>query len=287
MFSGMSKQFFSVDAKKSIRKTEAVHFIPNIIKGGDRLVIPVSMGRYDGSTSKIAAYDAQLNALFNCTAFLLKAQTISGVDVISTADLQLINWDKEKTSKIEQHFFDTHKMILAEQTKIYRWDEWIDEQGRKKFDEYSDIVDRMSTEDTEWYQLMVQTHNMVKMSFSLDKSLKYQRKEYAAVMLMSGYDHLIYTGPISRAWAYMYHILPQSTYNLPKFIQARVENHDHELMLTPDLSNALEKIILSNIQEIMTNATISKAAKESFVGKCFNILYQNEFASTGRRPKKL
>jgi hypothetical protein len=58
-------------------------------------------------------------------------------------------------------------------------------------------------------------------------------------------------------------------------------------MLTPDLSNALEKIILSNIQEIMTNATISKAAKESFVGKCFNILYQNEFASTGRRPKKL
>lgn len=248
-----------------------VNFSPDL-EEGCKIVIPVSMGRYNLSDKKRKEYDDLINILLKHTAHLLRLGFLSRVDVLSTADLQRINWDDRLTDEIEQHFFDTHKDLLAQQSKKYKWREWIEEKGRDTFEENYKLITKKSMEGTEWHDLMVNTHHSVSISSSLEKSLEYQRREYAAVMLMKAYDRLIYSGPISLAWSYMYHQFAEG--ELPIFTKAIFDNYykDKSVISVADAGHSI-RILLANIEQTLTSPNFPKAEKEKLISGGMSLFY--------------
>jgi hypothetical protein len=264
----MSKRYFSNTANKEVKKH--IYLSPSIHDGA-KLVLPISMGRYGISEAKTEEYDEHLYYLFKHTAGLLLSGNISSVDIISTVDLQRINWDDQFADKIEAHFWNTHKEILGKQSNFYTWNKWIDDRGRDKFEANCAIVaDRMQTDKT-WKNCVIETHQSAAISVDLEKSIEYQKQEYAAIMLMD-YDYMVYMGSISSAWAYTYRAL--SGYHLPQFIQAKVESFRNPI-LTTNIANAdsSEKILMSALENTIMNKSFPQNRKEALIKKCQDIIY--------------
>ncbi len=253
-------------------KIHSINFLPSL-SYGSKLVIPVSMGRYNISKQKTEEYDFFLDALFTHTALLLRCGVVSCVDIISTAELQYLNWGQELIYKTEKYFLKKHGNILKKQSNILTWNEWI--KSKKCFDDAYQTVTNLSSEGMRWYDLMVRTHHSVKMSSNVNASIEYQRTEYAAIIVMSEYDNLIYTGSISLAWAYMYHIF--NNLKLPTFTRARVERVDNKnnVILNYDATQTV-RLLLSNIEQTLTNSNFPPQEKQKLIDGGLSLFYAYE-----------
>lgn len=121
---------------------------------------------------------------------------------------------------------------------------------------------------------MVKTHHSVKMSSDLEKSVEYQRREYAAIILMSQYSHLVYVGQISLAWAYMYHIFDKL--ELPLFTRVVFEDYarnDSVIGIGRADAGQTVKLILSNIEQTLTNQNFPNKEKEKLVNAGLSLFY--------------
>jgi len=258
----------------------SIEFVPDLTDGS-RVVIPVSLGRYDTGQKKAAEYDNLLHRLFSSVVHLKQAELLSQVDVISTGGLQCINWEAEKVNRIEKHFLETHKELLEKVSRTYRWDEWIDEHRRDRFEADYDEIKEKTKEGSEWYILMVKTHEHAKMSSDLGKSLEYQRREYAAVKNMNDYDRLIYTGLISPAWAYMYHVFPYAT--LPLFTRASLE-------ATPIVgaaeANQTTKLLISGLEQTLASPSFPETEKDRLIDVGLRLFYTYAPRSNGKERMK-
>lgn len=250
-------------------------FSPRVTHG-KRIVIPVSMGRYQLSDKKIREYDEMLASLFERTASLLREGEIEAVDVISTGELQGINWDAELVKKTEQHFLNTHCELLAQQSNCYTWQEWVDNQGAELYESYYGLVLKNSEKNSEWYDLMVRTARSIQAGTELEQSLEYQRREYAAIMLMQNYHNLIYTGPISLAWSYLYHIFPSR--QLPTFTRASFckKEKAEKQTIAPSDSSHTTKLLLSMIEQTLTSENFPESEKQKLIDSGISLFYAYE-----------
>jgi hypothetical protein len=241
-----------------------------------RVVIPVSFSRYvvrdDLSAKRAAEYDNFLDAIFNKTAYLLRSGLIARVDVLATGEVQRVHWNDALANKVEQHFLNTHADILSKQSNVYTLDQWINMKGRDIFEErYRRIVSE-STEGSEWYDLMLRTHSTLKdNSSSIKQSLAFQRIEYTAMSLMEDqYTHLVYAGPISIGWSYLY----KRYEGVPIFSQVRVEKPNSEKkFISPDENEQTTGIVTSIITQVLTNPQFSPEKKERLVNSCMALFY--------------
>ncbi|MCD6045942.1 MAG: hypothetical protein K0R48_1105 [Gammaproteobacteria bacterium] len=254
-------------------KKNFVRFDPELSKGA-KIIIPISFSRYivdnNISVKKAREYDDFLGAIFERTSYLLHSGIISRVDVLATGDLQRINWDNSLVDKVEQHFFNTHKAILSEQSHTYKWDEWIEVKGKDFFEEkYRNIVDR-SRAGSDWHTLMLKTQNSLKIGSSTEQSLEYQRREYAAVSMMDEYSHLVYAGPMSVAWAYLY----SKYFDLPIFSQAKFEKAGSENQYIPGYdAEQITRMLLSNVKQILTSPSFPPGGKEKLIDEMTSLFY--------------
>lgn len=259
---------------KSKNKLYEVNLTPQII-ANKKIVIPVSMGRYDISAKKTKEYDYMLSALFTCISEKLKTGEISSVDVISTCELQGINWNNDTIKKIETHFYQTHKAALQEQTNFFTWNNWIDTKGREEYQDYYNLVLQKSDYETEWYDLMVRTHGGVSLDTNLENSLEYQRQEYAAILLMQSYDYLVYTGSISLAWSYLYRLFPQN--KLPVFVKAEFSKTKKANSIASQ-ADAMHttKMILTMIEQTLTSSNFPEEEKKKIIDRGMSLFYAYE-----------
>lgn len=233
------------------QKTLHLQLIPQLSTDA-KIVIPVSMTRYEKNREQ---FDKELSTLFRFTAEQLTENTIESVDVIATTALHE-DWPESKITEIDNHFMKTHEKALAKQTHFFLWNDWI-----QRFDkslhqkQYEEIV-KLSEPGSEWHKLMVNTHANASISNDLTTSLRYQRQEYAAIRSMTEYSDLIYMGPISPAWAYLYELYQ----NLPRFVKASIRSQASQLS-NFDSSQTI-KLALIVIEETVTNASIPRQEKE-------------------------
>ncbi len=254
-------------------KTPIVRFDPNFPKDS-KIIMPISFSRYllngEFSIKRAKEYDSFLNTIFQKTAYLLKCNLISSIDILSTGDHQRICWDNNLTNRVEQHFLNTHEAILSQQSNILTLNQWISRKGEDIFNKRYERITIESLEGTNWYDLMLKTHSTLKMSGSIEKSLEYQRKEYAAMSLMNEYTHLVYTGSISIAWAYLY----QKYDNVPIFSQARVERSDNVGSYNDICdSEPTTKTLLVMIKDILASSKFPPDKKESLANSCMGLFY--------------
>ena len=251
-------------------KKHNVVFIPNPIKDS-RIIIPISLGRYNISEKKTEEYDAILSTLFTHAYGLLSNGSLKQVDILFTGDLQRINWEANLVDKIESHFFKTHQENLSKLSNTHKWNAWLEAKQDiyQKF--YQDVLEK-SQPGSKWYNLMVKTHDDVGMSNDLALSLEYQRKEYAAIMLMKEYDYIIYTGTISLAWAYMYSIY--SSLKLPIFSRAAFSgvNTVGSIIGAADAHHTT-KLIVHSLEQTLSSPNFPKSEKEKLIKMCMSLIY--------------
>jgi len=205
----------------------------------------------------------------------LETGEITKVDILSTAGLQRINWDSELAEKVESHFLKEHEVLLGKQSNCYKWEEWINKQGDDMFEKHYCDIKQRSAKGTKWYDLMIKTHENVGMSSDLDKSLEYQRREYAAIRLMEDYDQLIYTSHISLAWSYLYHVFNDA--KLPIFTRANFDKQQTErcAISAADASHTT-RIIVSMIEQTLTNLNFPKKEKGKIINMSTSLFYAYE-----------
>jgi hypothetical protein len=220
------------------------------------------MARYDKDKER---FDAELSILFKHMAEKLDQQEIASVDVLSTTALHE-DWPESKIAAIEDHFFTTHEKILRKQTNFFSWNDWIKQQEEQIYQRYYKEILDLSKEGSEWYDLMLKTHNNVAISADLEISLKYQRREYAAIRMMNRYTDLVYMGRISSGWSYLYKIYGNK---IPRFVRAsiqtkasQIENYD---------AAAAVKIVTTSIEEIVSSPNFPPNQKEKLKEICENL----------------
>lgn len=247
-----------------------VSFIPRITSGS-KIIVPISMGRYVINEKKKKEYDEILESLFSQMAYLLDTQQVNSVDILSTAGLQRINWDKGLVEKVEAHFLNRHNTLLEKQSNCYKWEEWIEEQGNNIFENNYQFIKQKSQEGTEWHKLMVKTHQNVEMSSDLNRSLEYQKREYAAIMLMNGYDNLVYPGISPIGLSYMYHALRTP---LPTFTRANFEkNSKNESVISVADASHTTKIIVNMLEDTLASQNFPIKEKERIIDKSMSLFY--------------
>lgn len=255
-------------------------FVPKLLRDS-KLIIPISMGRYSLGEKKKIEYDEMLSSLFIYTENLLREGAVKSVDILSTAGLQRINWNDAQVEEVEAHFFQRHERLLSSQSNFYRWDEWINKQGKVRFEKCYQEITKKSAKGTEWYNLMVKTHENTKMSVDLERSLEYQRREYAAIVLMDNYTHLAYAGYISLAWSYLYHVMHDDI-TLPVFTRVNFEKKSkpESLISIADASHTT-KIILNMIEQTLTSPSFPNEEKIKLTDTSMSLFY----AYTPKRAK--
>jgi hypothetical protein len=254
-----------------------------------RVIIPVSFSRYvvrdDLSAKRAAEYDNFLAAIFNRTAYLLQSGLIARVDILSTGYVQRVHWNDTLVDEVEKHFLNTHADILSKQSNVYTLDQWIGMKGRDLFEErYKSIVSE-SAEGSEWYDLMLRTQKVLKNSGSIEQSLAYQRTEYTAMSLMGNeYTHLVYAGPISIGWGYLY----KKYADIPTFSQVSVEKmeNDNKHIQSYDAEQTT-RLLLSNIKQVLTNPQFPPDKKEGLINSCMALCYTYGGLTNKSKPSKI
>jgi hypothetical protein len=108
----------------------------------------------------------------------------------------------------------------------------------------------------------------LKISTAIEQSVEYQRREYAAITLMDKYTHLVYAGPMSLAWIYLYHEYS----NLPIFSQARLEKLQNKT-IEPNDAKEVTQMVLSNMKRILTSPNFPPDSKKEFIDIGMGLFY--------------
>ncbi|MDA0698058.1 MAG: hypothetical protein O2793_16880 [Proteobacteria bacterium] len=259
-----SKRFFSSKNIATCNKESSnelyyvSRFIPTLTKDS-KVIIPISMTRYDGDSVKRKNYDQEISSLLTYTANRLEKGELGSVDIISTSGLQKINWNNDKANEIEKHFMETHKEMLKKQTKVYTWDGLIEKLGTTAYANNYDLIKLASEATSSWYNLMLRTSESTNVNSSFEKSLEYQRREYAAILSMKSiYSHIAYMGKISPAWSYLY----QQYNELPIFTRIAIDKIKNKSEITATDANACINMIFNNIEGILVNENFSMKDKK-------------------------
>ncbi len=210
----------------SKRPERIVKFNPDNFRLDGTALVPISFSRYLKGKEAIASYDKDLKLVFESMAGMLKTGKIARVDVLLTGGLQKINWPISKCDEIDEYFLKTHKDSLKELSNFYRWDEFIDKTlGREEFEKNLDLVTSKSMEGSPWHELMCKTFDGVESKGTLQKSIEYQRTEYALIVSSADlYTYMPYLGKISPAWSYITH-----DFKMPDFCRILIEKNIKDL----------------------------------------------------------
>ena len=237
-----------------------------------RVIMPISMARYDGNPGQMAQYDKEIDILLKYTAESIAAGNMRSVEIISAAGLQKINWGDEKSKSIEEHFFKTHAKLLGRQTKVYTWESLIETLGKDVFNRYYQDIVKRSSPGTEWYKLMLKPLRNSKLNLDKDSSLEYQRLEYAAMRSMQKkYTNILYMGNISLAWAYLYKVYEEE--NLPIFTRAVVEKVQPKVNISHAEAVNLVRSITLSVEEVILNERFPLKQKMKLVDDLMGLIY--------------
>lgn len=249
-----------------------VQMIPDLVERGS-VIIPISSSRYLGDKEKALQYDRDIARLLQTTANCLQQGFLERVDVVSAAGLQELDIGKKRAQEIEDHFFNAHKDLLKEQTTFYSWNDFIDQAvGRHEYEKNLSLVQSFSTIGSEWYLLMEKAFKNIKLASTLEGSMEYQRREYAAILSMRNkYSQLIYMGSISLPWAFLYKKFPDL--NLPVFTRAVIEKVLAHKDMSANEAYFVIKMLVQNIESVMTNSSIPPKEKQKLVDMATSLFY--------------
>lgn len=162
----------------------------------ETIIIPISMNQPLESGEHLAA--------------ILKAVEDNGykerTTILICDYLNRYNCGEEEACKLGHEFLKDHKNIING-FQVVRWKEFLDSRQSIGFNTHVKRVEEAAKEGTLFYGKMKKTWQKCSSAFSLANSIKYQIEEYAVILCMNEYDHMLYPKRITDGMAYLYNAI--------------------------------------------------------------------------------
>ncbi|WP_133130789.1 hypothetical protein [Legionella yabuuchiae] len=253
-----------------------MHFkakLPEVIPQGETIVLPVSMSQPLERGSRMAAIVHALRATghHNKTTILI-------CDYLNRFNCKS---DEEALKQGDIYLLDHEELLDG--FKIIRWKDFLNSRNTNELSSYMSLLEADSAKKSTFYQKMRKTwEKCLSTTQSLEASIKYQIEEYAAVLCMSEFNHLIYPKRITNGMAYLY-----NTYDgkKPEYHHIKVsEFKNKEASSIMSICSSSDKVkdrrhihiafrgLLENMETLLKSNELSAKSKEVFAEEVENTL---------------
>ena len=252
--------------------------IPNDIKDDERIVLPISMNQPLERGEKL---NSILKSLTNAG---YKEQTT----ILICDYLNRHNCNSESDSLIQgQNFIKDHHDMLSG-FKLWHWADFIESCGEKFISTLSEIK-KASSEGTRFYNKIVKTwQKCLSADQSLESSVLYQQEEYAAILCMTMFDHLIYPKRITNGIAQLY---SQFQGKKPTYHHIKISEHkkndesikkSESIHVTKDRRHVhvAFRALLDHAEQLLKSSELSTKSKQVFGEEMENLLMSHQLISS-------
>lgn len=246
--------------------------LKNSIPKGESIVLPISMHQPLEREERLASilnylktHNLQDNTTILICDYLNRYNDLTDEEAISLGD----------------EFISSHKNFLHD-FKIIRWKEYIDYK-RERFTEAFKMIVSKSQSGSRFYDKMRKTwEKCLSANYSLEASIKYQQEEYALVLCMDEFSHLIYPKRITNGMAYLY---SNFTDSMPTYHHIRISEVKNDKKYSY-VENSCQKkdrrhihvafrAIIEHMECLLNSDEISEKAKKVFIEEIENISMVN------------
>lgn len=184
----------------------------------------------------------------------------------------------EEAMQQGEDFLTEHQEML-EGFKILRWADFLNSRNEAFHNALKDIIAK-SEEGSRFYNKMRKTwEKCLSANYSLEASILYQQEEYAAVMCMDEFDHLIYPKRITNGMAYLYQhfAVLKPSYHHVKIAEKKVtKSQDVESNQSSGKErrhiHVAFRAVLEHVEFLLRSEELSEKAKRRFAEEMENTL---------------
>lgn len=251
--------------------TNFLAVLPDNIPDNETLVIPISMSQPLERGERLAAIIKSI-----------RAHHYEDRTTILVCDyLNRHNCDTDAQA-LEQgdHFLQENQNIL-EGLNIVRWQDFLGARQDIFTNRFAEVKDK-NVEGSHFHLKMKKTwEKCLSATQSLNASIQYQMEEYAAVLCMEEFDHLLYPKRITNGLAYLYNYFPgkKPQYHHVKMSEKKVTQEKLFIDINQGLPNKDRRHIhiafralLEHMDALLASSELSDKAKQVFAEEAENVL---------------
>lgn len=243
--------------------------IPLSIQTTETIVLPISMyqpleqgEKLQSTLASLAYHGYKENTTILICDYLNRHNCANGQEAIAQGDTLLAE----------------HKDML-EGFKLVRWATFLN-QRQEKFAQALQLIQERSPKGSRFYDKMRKTwEKCLSANHSLDASIAYQQEEYAAILCMDEFDHLIYPKRITNGMAYLYNNFDGHKPVYHQFKIAEIKAPKNPVALVEQKQKRHVHIafraLLDHAEELLKSNELSDKAKAVFAEEMENLLMSN------------
>ncbi|WP_298623285.1 hypothetical protein [uncultured Legionella sp.] len=247
--------------------------IPGSIPANETIVLPISMSQPLERGDRLAAI---INSI--------RAHRYEDRTTILVCDyLNRHNCDTEAQS-LEQgeQFLQEHHHIL-DGLHVVRWQDFLASRNKDVFAKRFSEVKEHNNDGSHFHLKMKKTwEKCLSATQSLDASIQYQMEEYAAVLCMDEFDHLLYPKRITNGLAYLYNYFSgkKPQYHHVKMSEIKTVTQEELFININQMPHNKDKrhihiafrALLEHMEILLASGELSHKAKKVFAEEAENVL---------------
>ncbi|MCZ4786704.1 hypothetical protein O6D23_02905 [Legionella pneumophila] len=246
--------------------------IPGNIPTNETIVLPISM-------SQPLERGERLAAIINS----IRAHHYEDRTTILVCDyLNRHNCDSDaKALEQGDQFLQDHQNMLNG-LHIVRWQDFLETRNKEFFENRLSEVKEKNRDGSHFHLKMKKTwEKCLSATQSLDASIQYQMEEYAAVLCMEEFDHLLYPKRITNGLAYLYNYFSgkKPQYHHVKMSEIKTVTKDELFININQVPNNKDRrhihiafrALLEHMDTLLASGELSDKAKRVFAEEAENV----------------
>lgn len=247
--------------------------LPGNIPNNETIVLPISMSQPLERGNRLAAIIRSIR-----DHHYENRVTILVCDFLNRHNCDI---DAQALEQGEQ-FLKEHQNIL-QGLNIVRWQEFLESRDQGVFAKRLAEVKEKNSDQSHFYLKMKKTwEKCLSATQSLDASIQYQMEEYAAVLCMEEFDHLLYPKRITNGLAYVYNYFSgkKPQYHHVKISEIKTVTQEELFANINPISTNKDRrhihiafrALLEHMDALLASGELSDKAKKVFAEEAENVL---------------
>lgn len=253
-------------------KTNFSAALPTNISHQERIVLPISMNQPLERGERLAAI---IKSIF--THQYEDRTTILVCDYLNRHNCKT---DKEALEQGDLFLKEHHDILKG--LNIVRWQDFLKSRGEGFSKRFTEVKDK-NVEGSHFHLKMKKTWEKCLSAIqTLDASIQYQMEEYAAVLCMEEFDHLLYPKRITNGLAYLYNYFSgkKPQYHHVKISEIKSVTQKEMLETVRQASGQKDRrhihiafrTLLEHMDSLLASGELSEKAKKVFAEEAENVL---------------
>lgn len=265
-------------------QTNITAVLPGNIPANETIVLPISM-------NQPLERGERLEAIFKS----IRTHHYEDRTTILLCDyLNRYNCDNDAQA-LEQgeEFLQEHQNIL-DGLHIVRWQEFLATRNQNSFTQRLSEVKEKNEDGSHFHLKMKKTwEKCLSATQSLEASIQYQMEEYAAVLCMEEFDHLLYPKRITNGLAYLYNYFSgkKPKYHHIKISEIKTVTQQELFINIKQVPNNKDRrhihiafrALIEHMDTLLASGELSDKAKKVFAEEAENVLMTYGLLGEGTR----